>query len=86
MEAPTPTSVPSAVERFISGKVTASPEIAYAPTSLIWPMNMLSTILYKEDAVMAMMPGTAYSFNRVLIFFVPSSAVAVIPAIIQAFG
>ena len=60
VEAPTPTRVPRAVLRFISGKVTASPEMAYAPTSLIWPMKMLSTILYNEDAVMAMMAGTAY--------------------------
>ena len=36
--APTPTRVPSAAEMFIRGKVTARPEIAYEPTSLMWPM------------------------------------------------
>ena len=36
--APTPTSVPIAAERFISGKVTARPLMAAEPTPGIWPM------------------------------------------------
>ena len=54
---PTPTSVPNAVERFIRGKVTASPEIASGPTPC--PTKTLSTMLYSEDAVIAMMAGRA---------------------------
>ena len=41
--APTPTSEPKAAARFISGKVTARPEMASGPTP--WPMKMLSTML-----------------------------------------
>ena len=71
--APTPTSVPRAVLRFIKGKVTARPDRARDPSPGICPMKMLSTILYKEDAVMAMMPGTAYLFRRLPTFSVPNS-------------
>ena len=78
--APTPTRVPRAAEIFIKGKVTASPEIARGPEPGIWPMKMLSTILYKEDAVMAMMPGTAYCLRRAFMLFVPNS-VGMLPAI-----
>ena len=71
--APTPTSVPNAVEMFIRGKVTARPAMLSDPTSAIWPMYTLSTILYSEDAVMAMMPGTAYWRISALMGLVPSS-------------
>ena len=40
---PTPTSEPKAAARFISGKVSARPEMASGPTP--WPMKMLSTML-----------------------------------------
>ena len=40
---PTPTIDPSAAERFIRGKVTASPESAIGPTP--WPINARSTML-----------------------------------------
>ena len=43
--APTPTRVPNAVEMFIRGNVTASPDMDRDPTSGIWPMKMLSTML-----------------------------------------
>ena len=58
---------------FIRGKVTESPDRARAPTSGIWPMKMLSTILYSEEAVIAMMAGMAYCSSSAPIFFVPSS-------------
>ena len=77
MDEPTPTRVPKAVLRFISGKVTPRADMASAPTPSIWPMKMLSTILYSEDAVIAMMPGIAYFASSLLIFSVPSSVGAV---------
>ncbi len=55
---PTAISVQNAITRFISGNEIASPAIAMAPTPL--PMNMLSTILYKEVATLAMIAGTEY--------------------------
>ena len=36
-------------------------------------MNMLSTILYRDDAVCAMMAGKAYCLSSLPIFSVPSS-------------
>ena len=69
--APAPTSVPKAVERFISGNVTARPEMARGPTP--WPMKMLSTMLYSDAAVCAMMAGKAYCLSSMPIFSVPSS-------------
>ena len=36
-------------------------------------MNMLSTMLYSEDAVCAMMAGNAYCLSSLPIFSVPSS-------------
>ena len=38
VEAPTPTSVPNAVEMFIRGKVMARPAMDREPTSEMWPM------------------------------------------------
>ena len=49
----------------------ASPDIASGPTPC--PMKMLSTILYKEEAVWAMMAGRAYCFSSFPMFSVPSS-------------
>ena len=71
--APTPTSVPRAELRFISGKVTARPDRASGPSPGMCPMNMLSTMLYKEEAVMAIMPGTAYFLRSLPILSVPNS-------------
>ena len=58
---------------FIRGKVTARPDRASGPSPGICPIKILSTILYKEDAVMAMMPGTAYLLRRLPTFSVPNS-------------
>ena len=81
VDPPIPTSVPNAVERFIRGNVTASPEIAIAPTPC--PMNMLSIMLYSDDAVIAMMAGRAYSLSSLPIGSVPSSTgTALLSAII----
>ena len=55
---PTPISVPIAVTSAVSGKVSASPEMASAPTPC--PIKMLSTMLYSDEAVIAIMAGTAY--------------------------
>ena len=71
---PTPTSVPNAVERFIRGKVTASPEMARAPTPC--PMKMLSTILYNDEAVIAMIAGRAYDLRSFPILSVPRTECA----------
>ena len=57
VDAPTPTSEPKAAAKFIRGNVTANPAIANGPTP--WPMKRLSTILYKEEAVIAIMAGIA---------------------------
>lgn len=53
---PIPISVQNAIIRFISGKVIANPEIAIAPTPR--PINMLSTMLYRDIAVIAIIDGT----------------------------
>jgi hypothetical protein len=55
----------------MSGNVIARPAIAYGPTPC--PIKMLSHILYKEDAVIAMMAGMAYCLSNLEIFSVPSS-------------
>ena len=69
--APAPTRVPKAVDRFISGNVTARPEIAMGPTP--WPMYMLSIMLYSDDAVIAIIAGSAYFFRSFPISSVPRS-------------
>ena len=55
---PTAINVQKAITRFISGNVIASPEIAITPTPR--PMNMLSIILYKDVATLAIIAGTEY--------------------------
>lgn len=55
--APAPTNVPNAVDSVISGKVSASPEMANGP--MPWPMKMRSMMLYKATAVVATMAGIA---------------------------
>ena len=80
--APTPTSDPNAAARFISGKVSASPEMAIGPTPS--PMKMLSTMLYSEEAVMAIMAGTEYWTSNLRIRSVPSSVAAPLMAVIKA--
>lgn len=69
-----PTAAPNAAERFISGKVMASPDMASGPTP--WPIKMLSIMLYSEAAVIAMMAGRAYCISSLPTGFVPSSSVA----------
>jgi hypothetical protein len=60
----------NAVPRFISGKVSASPARAYPPANC--PMKMLSTRLYNEEQLIAMMEGTAYCLSSLDIFSEPS--------------
>jgi hypothetical protein len=55
----------------MKGKVIANPEIANGPTPC--PIKILSIILYKDDAVIAMMAGVAYLFNNLPTLSVPSS-------------
>jgi hypothetical protein len=50
--------VQNAITKFISGKVMAKPEIAIGPTPC--PMNILSIILYKDVATLAIIAGTEY--------------------------
>ena len=45
-------------------------------------MKILSTILYKEDAVMAMIAGTAYCISNLPIFSVPNAVGVFCPAIL----
>ena len=51
VEAPTPTIAPKAMAMFMSGKVSARPEMAMPsefpqePSGPMWPMKMLSTML-----------------------------------------
>lgn len=73
-EAPTPIAAPKAAERFINGNVIANPDIAIAPTPC--PMKMESTILYSDDAVIAMIAGIAYCMSSFPTGFVPNSNVA----------
>lgn len=62
MDAPTPTNDPKAAAKFINGKVNANPAMPNGPTP--WPMNMLSVMLYSDEAVMAMMEGMANLVNN----------------------
>ena len=71
-EPPTPIIAPNAADRFISGKVIANPLMANEPTP--WPINMLSIMLYNDDAVMAIIAGTAYFNSNLRIGSVPNSA------------
>lgn len=52
---PIPIKVQNAIIKFIKGKVIANPDIAIAPTPR--PINMLSTMLYRDIAVMAIIVG-----------------------------
>ena len=70
-EAPTPTRAPNAAPRFISGNVSARPAIANLPTPC--PIKILSTILYNDEAVIAIIAGTAYCLSNLEIFSVPNS-------------
>jgi hypothetical protein len=56
--------------RFIKGNVIASPEIANGPTPC--PINMLSIILYREVATLAIIAGTEYCINNFPIDSVPN--------------
>ena len=71
VEAPTPTMAPMAAPKFMNGKVIANPEIAKGPTPC--PMKMLSTMLYSDDAVIAMMAGVAYFFSSLPTSSVPNN-------------
>ena len=71
VEAPTPTNEPKAAARFISGKVIAKPAIARGPTPC--PIKILSTMLYSDDAVMAIIAGIAYCISNFPIFSVPKT-------------
>ena len=73
VEEPMPTAAPKAAERFMKGKVMASPLMASAPTPC--PMNMLSVMLYNDDATIAMMAGRAYCVSSCPTGFVPNSSV-----------
>ena len=55
--APTPIMAPTAMLRFMKGKVVVRPWIASTPTPC--PMKKRSTRLYRELAVIAMMAGRA---------------------------
>jgi hypothetical protein len=63
----------------MNGNVIANPEMAKGPTP--WPMKILSTILYKEEAVMAMMAGIAYCVSNLPIGCVPNSVAFLFVAI-----
>ncbi len=67
---PAAMSVQKATTRFIIGNVIANPAIAIGPTPL--PMKMLSMILYNEVATLAMIAGTEYCTNSLLIDLDPS--------------
>ena len=68
---PMPTMAPKAVEMFIKGKVTASPDNAKASTPC--PMNMLSTMLYSDAASIAIIEGRAYFLSSSPTGRVPNS-------------
>ena len=55
-DAPTPTSVPIAAISVISGKVSASPEMAKGPTPC--PINTRSTMLYSDATTIPTIAGT----------------------------
>ena len=69
--APTPTMAPKAAERFIKGLATAIPLMAMSPTPQ--PTNMLSAMLNRLLATMAIMAGVAYCQSSRPIFFSPNS-------------
>ena len=69
-----PMAAPKALVKFIKGNVMASPEMAIAPTP--WPMKILSTILYNDAAVIAIMAGMAYCISSLPTGLVPNSKVA----------
>ena len=71
--APTPTSVPNAAHISINGLATVNPDNAIAPTPC--PIKIESTMLYKDMAVMAIIPGVAYLNNKLRIEAVPSSVI-----------
>ena len=84
VEAPTPTAAPKAADKFIRGKVIAKPDIAIGPTPC--PMKMLSTMLYSDEAVMAMMAGMAYCISSSPIGRVPSRRAACLLSLIRVFS
>ena len=71
VDEPIPTIAPKAVEMFIKGKVTAKPDRAKASTP--WPMNILSTMLYNDEASIAIMEGRAYFLSSSPTGRVPNS-------------
>ena len=48
-------------------------------------MKILSTILYKEDAVIAMIAGTAYCIKSLPILSVPNAVGVFCPAILYTY-
>ena len=58
----------------MKGNVKAKPEMAIGPTP--WPIKMLSTMLYSEEAVMATMAGSEYCKSNRPTGLVPNSNVA----------
>ena len=71
-EPPTPIMAPNAAERFMRGNVIANPLMAYEPTPC--PINILSIMLYNDDAVIAIIAGTAYFKSSLRIGSEPNSA------------
>jgi len=53
---------PKAAVMFISGNVSANPEMARGPTPC--PIKILSMMLYVEAAAVAMIAGTEYMINK----------------------
>ena len=62
-------SIQKAITKFINGRVTPTPDKAYAPTPL--PIKILSTAWYSEVTVMPIMAGIEYSANSFPIGAVP---------------
>ena len=75
--------MPNAALRFIRGNVMASPAIARGPHPC--PMKMLSTMLYSDDAAIAIMAGKAYFLSRLEIFSVPNSVGMTTPILFHSF-
>ena len=71
---PTPISVPIAVTSAVSGKVSASPEMASGPTPC--PMKIRSTMLYSDIMTIPMIDGIEYSSSNRPTRSVPNRAVA----------
>ena len=55
---PAPISIPRAVDKFMTGNVTANPAMASGPTP--WPMKMRSTILYSDITTTPTIAGRLY--------------------------